>query len=338
MISSGSARDLSVVIPIYGCAAAIFELYDRLTKALVGMQVDYEIIFVDDVSPDGSWELLLEAVAGDSRVTLLRLARNQGQHIAISAGLAECCGEKVVVMDGDLQDQPEAIPLIYEKATATEAPVVYAKRKTAHQKGSRVLMGKAYFRFLEWIAGRRIDPEYGTFTLITRPVVEAYMSLKEPNRHYLFILYWLGFAHAEIEFAREKRPHGRSSYNFKRLFMHAFQGMKFYASSLQRLLLGASGLVVLSGVALLLIALLGLDTASAGIARSAALAFCSLIAIGLGSGLMLVGVLAFQAFEEAKDRPLFIVHKRIRGGEIQQRDHGRSERRGTSPALTSSAG
>lgn len=338
MISSVSARDLSVVIPIYGCAGAIYELYDRLTKALVGMQVDYEIIFVDDVSPDGSWELLLKAVAGDSRVTLLRFARNQGQHIAITAGLAECCGEKVVVMDGDLQDQPEAIPLIYEKACATEAPVVYAKRKTDHQTGSRVLMGRLYFKCLEWIAGRRIDPEYGTFTLITRPVVEAYMSLKEPNRHYLFILYWLGFAHAEIEFPRQKRPHGRSSYNFKRLFLHAFQGMKFYAASLQRLLLAATGLVVLSGMILLLIALLGLDTASAGAVRSIVLVLCGLITISLGSSLALVGVLAFQAFEESKDRPLYIVHKRIRGGEIQQRDHGPGERRGVSPAVTSPAG
>ncbi|TCR69997.1 glycosyltransferase family 2 protein [Bosea sp. BK604] len=318
MISSGSARDLSVVIPIYGCAGAIFELYERLTRALVGMQVDYEIIFIDDVSPDGSWDLLLEAVAGDSRVTLLRLARNHGQHIAITAGLAESCGEKVIVMDGDLQDQPEAIPLIYEKASATEAPVVYAKRKADHQKGSRVLFGKLYFRLLEWIAGRKIDPEYGTFTLITRPVVEAYLSLKESNRHYLFILYWLGFAHAEIEFARDKRSHGRSSYNFMRLLSHAFQGMKFYAASLQRLLLLATGLAGLAGVALLLIALLGFDFAADGVVRRAVLALGSLIAIGCSSALALVGVLAFQAFEEAKDRPLYIVHKRIRGGEINR--------------------
>jgi glycosyltransferase involved in cell wall biosynthesis len=340
MISSVSARELSVVIPIYGCASAIFELYERLTAALVGMQVDYEIIFIDDVSPDGSWELLLEAAAGNSRVTLLRLARNHGQHISITAGLAECCGEKIIVMDGDLQDKPEAIPLIYEMACETEAPVVYAKRKTAHQKGSRVLFGKLYFRLLEWIAGRRINPEYGTFTLITRPVVEAYLSLKEPNRHYLFILYWLGFAHVEIEFARDKRSHGRSSYNFMRLLSHAFQGMKFYAESLQRLLLIATGLVACSGVALLLIALLGLDTASAGNTRSVVLALCALIVIGFSSALALVGVLAFQAFNESKDRPLYIVHKRIRGDEIQQRGPGPGERKGASkarPSLTSPA-
>lgn len=330
MIARVGTLDLSVVIPIYGCAGAVFELYDRLTKALVGMKSDYEIIFVDDVSPDGSWELLLKAVAGDPRVTLLRFSRNHGQHIAISAGLAESCGEKVIVMDGDLQDQPEAIPLIFEKACATDAPVVYAKRKTDHQKDSRVLMGKFYFRFLEWIAGRRIDPEYGTFTLITRPVVDAYLSLKEPNRHYLFILYWLGFSYVEIEFPRQKRPHGRSSYNLQRLFMHAFQGMKFYAASLQRLVLVSVGLVVLASLILLLIALLGVDTASAGTTRSLVLALWAIIAIGLGCALAVVGVLSYQAFEEAKNRPLYIIHKRIRGSAIREPKTGAGDLGGLS--------
>src|SRR5919201_7045631 len=102
--------DLSVVIPVYGCRPCLNELHRRLTQVLSGLGVTYEIVFVDDRSPDDAWPVLAELSGRDSHVRAVRLSRNFGQHAAITAGLARAQGLRIVVMDCDLQDAPESIP------------------------------------------------------------------------------------------------------------------------------------------------------------------------------------------------------------------------------------
>ena len=108
--------ELSVVVPVYGCDECLHALHDRLTKSVASLVSSYEFVFVDDRSPDGSWETLREIAAADEHVRLVRLSRNFGQHPAITAGMAHATGEWIVVTDCDLEDPPEEIPRLYAKA------------------------------------------------------------------------------------------------------------------------------------------------------------------------------------------------------------------------------
>src|SRR3954447_2565389 len=112
-----STPELSVVIPVYGCAGCLVTLHDRLHASLDEAVADWEVVYVDDASPDGSWETLEELALTDDRVRALRLSRNFGQHAAITAGLAESRGRWTAVMDCDLQDPPEALPKMLETAS-----------------------------------------------------------------------------------------------------------------------------------------------------------------------------------------------------------------------------
>jgi glycosyltransferase involved in cell wall biosynthesis len=113
--------ELSVVVPVYGCADCLEALYQRLSPVLQACASSYEIILVDDCAPDGAWQVIRRLSEQDPRVRGLRLSRNFGQHAAITAGLAECAGERAVVMDCDLQDPPEAIPALVQRARAASA-------------------------------------------------------------------------------------------------------------------------------------------------------------------------------------------------------------------------
>ena len=109
--------ELSVVVPIYGAPESLEELVERIAKTMENMQLSYEIVLVDDACPKGSWQIIQSLVETSPHIVGIRFARNFGQHIAITAGLKRSRGKLVVVMDGDLQDQPEEIPKLYEALT-----------------------------------------------------------------------------------------------------------------------------------------------------------------------------------------------------------------------------
>ena len=109
-VRGGGGIEVSVVVPVYGCASCLESLHERLKAVLDASTTSYEMVFVDDRSPDGSWTRLQELAARDRALRAYRLSRNFGQHVAITAGLAQSRGRWVVVMDCDLQDPPEEIP------------------------------------------------------------------------------------------------------------------------------------------------------------------------------------------------------------------------------------
>jgi len=304
-MSKERALDLSVVLPVYKCGQALVELHARLTKVLATLSISYEIIFVDDGCPDAGWSSISDIANKDSRVIGVKLSRNFGQAIAIAAGLSESKGRHVLVMDADLQDPPEAIPILWEKAMQGSA-LVFGRRTQEHQSMLRTLAGKYYFSFLRLISGRSIDPNYGTFTLMSREVVEAYLRFKEPNRHFLFILYWIGFDPCDAEYARHKRGLGKSSYRLLSLIRHSFQGVLFYSQSLIRLMNLCLAIMVLTAVAMYISTVVESDLV---VWRSLLSVFVFFLALTAAIG----GVFLGQIFEQAKDRPLFIIMKRIQG-------------------------
>lgn len=302
--------DLSVVMPVYKCGQALAELHARLTKVTAELSLTYEIIMVDDGCPDAGWSNISDLSKKDDHVIGIKLSRNFGQAIAIAAGLAESKGDHVLVMDADLQDPPEAIPILWNKAMEG-SPLVFGRRTEEHQSAPRTLAGKLYFSFLRLISSHSIDPNYGTFTLMSRDVVEEYLRFKEPNRHFLFILYWLGFDSCDVEYARHKRGIGKSSYSLLSLMRHSFQGVLFYSQSLIRLLNICTLAMIFLSALMLVSTAMGLDPF---VWRS----LLSLFTIFLALTVSICGVFLGQIFEQTKQRPLFVVMKRIwRGAEDQ---------------------
>src|SRR5262249_50314259 len=155
-----------VVVPVYRCVECLWALHDRLTTELGKLGHPYELVFVDDRSPDGAWGTLTELAARDEHVKLVRLSRNFGQHAAITAGIAETTGRWTVVMDCDLQDRPEEIPRLYAKAQEGY-DIVYARRIGRRHSWYRRTSSAAYFKVINALLGTSFTSELGNFSIIT---------------------------------------------------------------------------------------------------------------------------------------------------------------------------
>jgi dolichol-phosphate mannosyltransferase len=270
-------------------------------------------VLVDDCDGQGSWAVAAEIARADPAVRAYRLSRNFGQHAAITAGLAMCSGRWAVVMDCDLQDPPERIAELYHKALEGH-DVVLARRKGKRHSLFRRAAARAYFHVVNTISAGRFDGEFGSFSIISRKVIDAFLRFHDRDRHYLFILNWLGFATAAIDYEHHDRHSGRSAYTLGRLLRHAFDGMFFQTTHLLRWIVYGGLWMSLAGFALAayyVYMYLAYDVAP-GFTSLAVL----LLLIG-GFIIMSTGVTGLyigKVFEQVKGRPLYVVDKAIVGG------------------------
>jgi dolichol-phosphate mannosyltransferase len=303
---ASNAPELSVVVAVYGCVDCLGVLHERLVRTLEDLVQSFELVFVDDGSPDGAWDVIARLASEDQRLRAVRLSRNFGQHAAITAGLAESRGRLVVVMDCDLQDPPEEIPRLYERALAGY-DIVLARRQRRQDSFLRRAAARAYFLLLNRLAGTHLEGEYGTFSIISRQVRDAYLSIGDRGRHYLFILYWLGFKQAAVEVPHAPRAAGRSAYTFGKLVRHAIDGVFFQTTVLLRWIVYLGFLVALVGV------LLAGVFAAIFIVGNPPPGWTSLAVIILVIGgfiIMSTGVTGLyigKIFDQVKGRPLYVV-------------------------------
>jgi glycosyltransferase involved in cell wall biosynthesis len=308
---------ISVVVPVYGCSGTLRLLHERLTNVLPALAGDYEIIYVDDRAADGSWAILKEIAARDRHVTACQLSRNFGQQIAIAAGLEQCSGDYAVVMDCDLQDPPEIIPKLLAAALGG-FDVVFAKRKSAYRSTIRAMAGRQYFRLLGFLSGSKFDEELGAFSIISRRVVKAFLRLREGDRHYLMILYWLGFETTTIEYDRDIRAIGESSYNLKKLIIMGLSGLFFASTRLLHWVIYGGFILAAIGC------LLALYYVINWFVNGSVPGWTSLIVVQLVVGglvILSVGITALyvgKIFEASKQRPLYVLQDRIGGRDLEE--------------------
>ena len=224
--------ELTVVIPVYGCAGCLRRLHERLVGALEPLSSAFEIVLVDDRSPDGAWDVMQELARADPRVRIIRLSRNFGQHAAITAGLSRSRGRWTVVMDCDLEEPPEEIPRLYAKAQEGYEIVRAARLGRRHTGFRRAAAPRLSLPVPGDVAHDRI----WTLSIISRKVVDAFLSLSERDREYQLMLDWLGFTQATVPFEHGEREDGASAYDLRRLLKVAFDGMYFRTTVLLRLI------------------------------------------------------------------------------------------------------
>jgi polyisoprenyl-phosphate glycosyltransferase len=300
------SETLSVVVPVYGCAGSLEELVSRLNAALAELVSEWEIILVDDRSPDRSWETIGALAAGDPRVRPMRLSRNFGQHAAITAGLAEARGEWIAVMDCDLQDPPEALAELL--AVAREGYDVVLARRGRRPEGRMMRAVKdGYYRLLGRVLEMDIEPGVGTFSLISHKVAAACLDIGDRDRNYLLILHWVGFTRAVITVEQAERQSGRSSYSRRALIQFAVDGLFFQTTHLLRWIvlggLALAGIGVLGAIAIVAVHFVFHPPAGYSSLAVLVLLLSGAIIACTGICAMYIG----RVLEHVKHRPLYIV-------------------------------
>lgn len=307
---AAAAPAVSVVVPVFNEAAVLPEFLRRSRAVLDALPGQgHQLVFVDDGSDDGSYELLTAAAAGDPRLVVLGLSRNFGHQAALTCGLDHAEGDAVVVMDADLQDRPEVIPQFLDQLAAGY-DVVYARRELRKES---LLLRACYFLFYRLIArisSLRLPVDAGDFGLMSRQVVRALRRAPERNRYLRGLRTWAGFHQTGIAVERDARQGGTSKYTFTKLFALACDGIFAFSIAPLRAaaVLGAITLFLSVGFAIYsLIAKFVFGSPQGFTATILVITFLS------GMNLFFVGVVGEyvgRIYEEVKARPHYLIRRR----------------------------
>jgi glycosyltransferase involved in cell wall biosynthesis len=302
---------ISVVSPVYLAAGNVSELCRRLELALNQVSVDYEIVLVEDGSPDSSWDEIVQEASRNSKVRGLKLSRNFGQHHAITAGVDFATGDWVVVMDCDLQDPPESIPQLYKKAKEGNDLVV-ALFEERQGKKTQQLFSRVFWRLLTWLTDLPFDHRVGNFRIFSRKVADSFKLYREQARLLGGINSLAGFRTSNVLVKRAERFSGRSAYTFRKLVSTALNLALAYSDKPLRIMVALgftiSGMSFIAGLVIFGMGLSGIISVPGWVSVMVSLYLLSgLILANLG----IVGFYVGKTFEESKKRPLYIVETAI---------------------------
>ncbi|MFZ6665285.1 glycosyltransferase family 2 protein [Peijinzhouia sedimentorum] len=302
---------ISIISPVYGAQGMIDELVNRISKAVIDISEDFEIILVEDNSPDNSW-LEMERISNqNSKVKSIKLSKNFGQHYAITAGLDVAQGDWIVVMDCDLQDKPEEIPNLLEKAL-NGFDIVLARRIDRQDNFLVRITSLIFYRILSYLTGATQDHTIANFGIYNKRIVEVIRQMREPIRYFPTMVKWVGFEKAYQDVSHGEREQGSSGYNFnKRLklavdIMLAFSNKPLLLTVKLGLFISISSFLV--SIIVLIFALLGKYTVSGYASMMMSIWFLSgLIIFILGIN----GLYLSKVFDGVKNRPIYIISKSI---------------------------
>ena len=224
---------ISVVVPCYNEEPALEHFYQAMLPIMAGMaNVDFELLFVDDGSKDGTLNKLLELADRDSRVKYISFSRNFGKEAGIYAGLENAAGDYAVIMDADLQDPPALLPEMYRSVTEEGFDCVGSRRVT--RKGEppiRSFFARMFYKLINKVSDVQLVDGARDFQLMSRPVVDAILSMKEYNRFSKGIFSWVGFRKKWLEYENIERVAGETKWNFWSLFLYAVQGILAFSTA-----------------------------------------------------------------------------------------------------------
>lgn len=287
------------------------ELVNRLNFLLPNITDDYEIILVEDGCPDNSWITIEEICKNNSKVKGIKLSRNFGQHYAITCGLNAAKGDWIVVMDCDLQDQPEEIPNLLNKANEGY-DIVFAQRENRQDTFLKKLSSTLFYKVFSYLTETEQDASIANFGIYNRKVIASILSMNDYIRYFPTMVQWVGFDSVKLKVKHDSRFEGKSSYTLSKLLRLAFNNiisfsdkplrilvkLGFYISSIS-FLIGVfylyqyfSGQIIVLGFTSIIITITFLS---------------GIIILTLG----LVGIYVGKTFEQSKQRPTYIIQKEI---------------------------
>lgn len=302
---------ISIISPEYRGEKMVAMLVERVTAAVSAITDNYEIILVNDASPDNTWVEIEKACAADKHVKGLNLSRNFGQHYAITAGLSYATGDWIVVMDCDLQDRPEEIPNLYKKAQEGY-DIVFARRVVKHVGWWKRFSSVAFHAVIDWLSGTKSDPAIANFGIYCRKAIDEYNKIPQQARAFGQILDIVGFKRGYIDVEQDASARGESSYTLVKLLVHSFRIIITSTNKPLRMAVGLGfGMAALSFV----LALYNVIAKLVGIIMIDGYT-TTVFSIWFVGGLLLsvIGVLGLYIgaiFDQVKGHPLFIVKDEV---------------------------
>jgi len=307
-----SRNKLSILVPVYNEATVLPLFYDRISAVLDSMAMDYELLFVDDGSTDGSTALLEALAQRDPHVKVLLFSRNFGKEAAMSAAIEHAAGDAAIPIDADLQDPPELIPDLV--ARWREGCDVVMARRTSRAQDAAMKRGtaRAFYRLFNLVSDIKIPDDVGDYRLMDRKVLDVLKLMPEKDRFMKGLYCWPGFRQGYVDFDRPERAGGETKFNYWRLWNFALSGLTSFSTMPIRLS-AYLGLVIafcsfLFGFSIIVKTLLfGADTPG----------YASLMVVILFLGgvqlffLGLVGEYIGRIYKEVKNRPLYVVARRV---------------------------
>jgi polyisoprenyl-phosphate glycosyltransferase len=299
---------LSIVIPVYNEAPVLNVLIRTLHRVLSGTGSDYEIVFVNDGSRDGSLQMLLAEAAANNRIKVLSFPRNFGHQTAVTAGLDFASGDAVVILDADLQDPPELIPTMLE--LYREGYDVVSPKRVSREGESLLkrVTASLFYWLMRNLVDRRIRSEVGDFRLLSRAAVNALRQFREQHRFLRGLIAWLGLREAILPFHRQRRAAGKSKYPMLTMLRFSWTAITSFSALPLRCTMAAG--MAASGVSMLYFAYAAYG---ALVLKRVVPGWTSIVFLQcLFFGITLVGIGAIgeyvgRIYEEAKVRPLYIL-------------------------------
>jgi dolichol-phosphate mannosyltransferase len=309
---------LSIVVPCFNEEACLTMLHERLTATARGAAgADYELVLINDGSRDRSWEIMRRLAATDPHLVAVNLSRNHGHQLALTAGLDLCQGDRILIIDADLQDPPELLPAMLKIMRESEADVVYGVRKSRRgETAFKRATAHGFYRLLSRATEVDIPLDAGDFRLVSRRALDALLAMPEQARFIRGMVAWIGFKQVAFPYDREERYAGETKYPLRKMVRFALDALTGFSSAPLKLASHAG--LILSLGSLLLIAYI----AYAWLAGESIQGWTSLMLVVVVLGAMQMFVLALMGeyigrlYNEAKRRPLYIVQE-IAGGEAR---------------------
>ena len=298
---------LSIVSPVYRGEKMTEELVRRISESVSPITEHYEIILVNDASPDNSWNVIRKECEKDSRVKGINLSRNFGQHYAITAGLSYAKGKWVVVMDCDLQDRPEEIPNLYKKSQEGY-DIVYARRVSRKDGFMKKLSSICFHKIFNWLSGIKSDSTIANFGIYKKCVIKEFNKMGERARSFPSLVKYLGFKSTIVDVEHDERAEGKSSYSLYKLLKLSFDIIVSNSNKPLRMAVGLG--FGMSSISFLL-AFYNLIAKWMGIIKVPGYT-TTVFSIWFVGGLLLfvMGILGLyigKIFDQVKERPLFVV-------------------------------
>jgi dolichol-phosphate mannosyltransferase len=302
---------LTIVSPVYRGEKMVSELVRRIVENVEIITPDYEIILVNDASPDNSWSEIEKECYRNTKVKGINLSRNFGQHYAITAGLNYAKGEWVVVMDCDLQDRPEEIPNLYKK-TQEGWDIVYARRTERKDSFLKRLSSQIFHSIYSWLSGMKTDKSIANFGIYHSKVIKAFNTMNEVARAFGSLLSYVGFKTTAIEVKHSDRFEGKSSYSIYKLLKLSFDVIISNSNKPLRMAV-ALGFVMAS--LSFVIAIYNIIAHQIGFIKLEGFT-TTVFSIWFVGGLMLtvsgiLGLYIGKIFDQVKGRPIYIVRDEI---------------------------
>ncbi|ATG92213.1 polyisoprenyl-phosphate glycosyltransferase [Methylomonas koyamae] len=304
---------LSIIIPAYNEQEVLGEFYARVTAVLDSMVSDYELIFVNDGSRDGTLPLLEKFAESDPRVVVIDLSRNFGKEIAVSAGIDFARGDAVVIIDADLQDPPELIPE-FVRQWQNGFDNVYARRVSRDGESTiKKVTAYLFYRFIRMITNIDIPADTGDFRLLSRRAVDSLKQLPERNRFMKGLYAWIGYPAIAVEYRRDPRYAGDTKWNYWKLWNFALEGITSFTEVPLKVASYVGGFIAFFAFCYGIYIIVNTLLYGNPVAGYPSL-IVTILFLG-GIQLVFIGILGeylARAFSESKRRPLYFVNKVLR--------------------------